>query len=103
MKPLFLASYFATSLLMIPASAAASLPMVDGVGSYTHSQVMKHRSDSGKKATPSRAAKSRAYRRSLMPEHSRRARKFGKAPADRWLEGRVRSYEQKLRGGKPQR
>ena len=66
MKPLFLASYFATSLLMIPASAAASLPMVDGVGSYTHSQVMKHRSDSGKKATPSRAAKSRAYRRSLM-------------------------------------
>ncbi len=97
MKPLFLASCLATGLLMIPGSAAASLPMVDGVGSYTHSQVMKHRSVSDKKATPSRVAKSRAYRRSLMPEYNRRARKSGKAPADRWLEARVRNYEQRLR------
>lgn len=99
MKPLFLASCFATGPLMLPGSASASLPMVDGVGSYTHSQVMKHRSDREKKAAPSRAAKSRAYRRSLMPEYNRRARKFGKAPADRWLEGRVREYEQRQRSG----
>ncbi len=99
MKHLFLAFCLAGSSLMLSASAGASLPMVDGVGSYTHSQVMRHRSDSEKKTTPSRATASRAYRRSLMPEYNRRARKFGKAPADRWLDGKIRLYEQKLRGG----
>lgn len=103
MKPPFLAFCLAGSSLMLPASAGASLPMVDGVGSYTHSQVMRHRSDSEKKTTPSRAAASRAYRRSLMPEYNRRARKFGKAPADRWLEEKVRIHERQFRSGKPRR
>jgi len=103
MKPLLLAFCFTFSSLMVPASAGASLPMVDGVGSYTHSQVMRHRGDSEKRAAPSRAAASRTYRRSLMPEYNRRARKFGKTSADRWLEAKVRSHEQQLRSGKRRR
>lgn len=84
---------------MIPVSATATLPMVDGVGSYTHSQVMRHRTDADKKVTPSLEAASRAYRRSLMPEYKRRAKKYGKAPAERWIAGQIRAYERQHRSG----
>lgn len=101
MKPLSLIICFAGGLLMLPISAAASLPMVDGVGSYTHSQVMRHRTDTN--AKPSRATSSRAYRKSLMPEYNRRAKKYGKAPADRWLAGKMQAFERQYRRVAPKR
>lgn len=99
MKLPFLAFFLTVGSAMIPVSATATLPMVDGVGSYTHSQVMRHRTDADKKATPSLEAASRAYRRSLMPEYKRRAKKYGKAPAERWIAGQIRAYERQHRSG----
>lgn len=103
MKPLSILISLSGALFMTSVPAAASIPMVDGVGSYTHSQVMRHRPDAGSKARTSRPTSSRAYRKSLMPEYNRRVRKYGKAPADRWLAGKVRAFEQQLRRTAPRR
>jgi hypothetical protein len=90
------------ALLLLSATAvsahAQDLPMVDGVGSYTHSQIMRHQGEeeSGEANTPVPAAAAPAQSRppdaelrrmmaELEPEYRRRVRADGQASADRWL------------------
>ena len=87
------------AILALTGAAAneQDLPMVDGVGSYTHSQIMRHPDDeTGRKSkgidrrrTAGRDAGAKAEMRAKMaelePEYRRRIRVHGKASADRWL------------------
>jgi hypothetical protein len=97
-----LALVAATCALTVRAQDA--LPMVDGVGSYTHSQVMRHRGDGGEsgaiKQSPSRyrvpgpkeaSPKMRSEMAALEPEYRHRVTRDGKASADRWLNARART------------
>lgn len=93
---------------------AQDMPMVDAVGAYTHSQVMRHDGDarpSKKRSAPSTAsanANAEGMRRlmalspdtrrellALKPELDRRTRTDGAASANRWFEGKVAEAERR--------
>lgn len=96
------------SLLVGATSAAAQdVPIIDGVGAYNHSQVMRHRDRSAdEKRTHAPDAEELGHKRlmalspearraliALKPELDRRVKRDGEVAANRWFESKVAEAE----------
>ena len=93
--------------------AAQDMPMIDGVGAYNHSQVMRHRDRTDGKKKPEKrtsapdpqklghdrfmalSPESRRALLALKPELDRRTRVDGAASANRWFESEVAAAERR--------
>jgi len=98
------------SLLVGATSAAAQdVPIIDGVGAYNHSQVMRHRDRSADdKRKPAPDANGLGHKRlmalspearraliALKPELDRRVKRDGEVAANRWFESKVAEAEKR--------
>ena len=97
------------AILLISAPVVAQdVPMIDGVGAWSHSQVMRHRratdgdrvtaSDRGRTGQERLMALSPESRQALIalkPELDRRTRVEGQAAANRWFDSKVADAERR--------
>lgn len=98
-----------TALAIALPASGQDIPMIDAVGAYNHSQVMRHRDGTTeKKRQPSPNPQELGHRRimalspesrkaliALKPELDRRTKRDGEAVANRWFEAKVAEAERR--------
>ncbi len=100
---------FGLTLAVGAVSAEAQVPMIDGVGAYNHSQVMRHRDRSidekrapapdtdavGQERLMALSPDARRALIALKPELDRRVKRDGEVAANRWFESKVAEAEKR--------